>query len=97
MEPKSDNDPFSKPIKVYWISSPDGSRSGDDLDPETQAWLMNFLKAFYAQEDAFEFGFVPDARTELAELARLDAQIADTAECPEALDWILEAHRKHGG
>lgn len=95
MGPKSEDNPFQKPITVYW--STDGWRSDQNLDPDTQAWMIEFLENFLAQADAFEFDTVPDARTQLAELARLDAQVADAAECPEALEWIMQAHRKHGG
>lgn len=89
MGPESEQNPFDKPITVYWVNKHWGS------DPETEAWMRSFLAAFMAQADAFEFDSVPDARTRLADLARMDAQVHDDAHCPEALEWIMQAHRKH--
>jgi hypothetical protein len=97
MEPKSENTPFQKPITFYWVNDEEGWRSAQDLDPEMQAWLSSFLRAFYEEEDMFEFDTPSDVNAELAELARLDAQVADATECPEALEWIMQAHRKQGG
>lgn len=93
MEPKSDSNPFSKPITVYWVNDswqPDGN-----LDAETYAWMARFLENFLSQDDVWEFDTVPNVDAELRVLDTLDAQVE--GECPEALEWIMQAHRKHGG
>lgn len=91
MEPKNSNNPFHKPITVYWTPG-----SEQEMDAETRAWLEHFVAAFYAEQDQFCWESQPDLEGELAELARLDSQVQGD-ECPQALEWIMNAHRKHGG
>jgi hypothetical protein len=93
MEPKSDSNPFHKPITVYWTDN--GWHSDQNLDPATQVWVQKFLEDFLAQEDIWEFDTTPNVDPELRNLEALDAQVE--GECPEALEWIMQAHRKHGG
>jgi hypothetical protein len=93
MEPKSDSNPFSKPITVYWVN--DSWQTDRNLDPETQAWMIQFLENFLAQDDVWDFNTLSNREAELRDLEALDAQVQ--GECPEALEWIMQAHRKHGG
>lgn len=94
MEPKSDSNPFSKPITVYWVN--DAWQPDTNLDAETYVWMARFLENFLSQEDVWEFDGVSDVQAELRDLDALDAQVQGD-ECPEALEWIMQAHRKHGG
>lgn len=97
MEPKSEQNPFQKPqkpITVYWVN---GKHQSDaNLDPETHAWMIKFLENLLAQEDIWPFASESTVHDELSELEALDAKVQGE-ECPQALEWILQAHRKHGG
>lgn len=85
MEPKNNTPPK---IEIYYVDN----TGWDKLDPETAEWVKSYLEALMNQVDVFEFETpVPNVQSELAELALLDAQVADDAECPEALDWITQA------
>ncbi len=75
-------------IEIYYVNN----EGWDKLDPEAAEWVKSYLEALMNQVDLFEFdSHVPNVQSELAELARLDAQVADDVECPEALDWITQA------
>lgn len=93
MEPKSDSNPFSKPITVYWVNN--SWQTDGNLDPETQAWMIQFLENFLSQDDVWDFNTGSNVDAELRDLEALDAKVE--GECPEALEWIMQAHRKHGG
>jgi len=57
--------------------------------------VMKFLENFLSQDDMWEFDTTPNVEVQLRDLEALDAQVQ--GECPEALEWIMQAHRKHGG
>lgn len=86
MGPKSEDTPFQKPITVYW--STNGWRSDQNLDPDTQAWMMEFLENFLSQADVWQFDTVSNVESELRDLEALDAQVQGDHH-PEALAWIL--------
>lgn len=88
MEPKSDSNPFSKPITVYWTDN--GWQSDQNLDPATAAWVQKFLEDFLSQQDVWDFDSVSDVNTELRDLEALDAQVQGDHH-PQALAWILNA------
>ncbi len=88
MEPKSDSNPFSKPITMYWTDN--GWQSDQHLDPATAAWVQKFLEDFLNQEDAWDFDSVSDMNSELHDLEALDAQVQGDHH-PQALAWILNA------
>jgi hypothetical protein len=77
-------------IEVYYMNN----EGWDKLDPEAAEWVKMYLEAFMNQLDHMHLEFDTEqasVQSQLAELARLDAQVADAAECPEALAWITQA------
>ncbi len=88
MEPKSDSNPFSKPITMYWTDN--GWHSDQHLDPATAAWVQKFLEDFLSQEDAWDFDSVSDVNTELRDLEVLDAQVQGD-HLPDTLNMIMSA------
>lgn len=77
-------------VEFYYVNN----QGWDKLDPEMAAWVKTYMQAFINQLDSFEFGdsgHTPSVQSELAELERLDAEVAPDASCAQALSWILNA------
>ena len=88
------HNPQHKPIAIYYANLSDSDWG--KIDKESAAWVRQYLEAFLATDDLFEFSVPVLADLQLAELERLDAQVQGD-ECPQALEWIMNAHRKHEG
>jgi hypothetical protein len=88
MEPKSDSNPFSKPITVYWTHN--GWQSNQNLDPATAAWVQKFLEDFLSQDDVWDFDSVSDVNSELRDLEAQDDQVQGE-HLPDTLSMIMSA------
>lgn len=76
-----------------WVN---GSQSDwNDLDPETQEWLRAFVTRMM-EDSLLNFSMVVGNSTseEMDRLSTLDSEVSGE-ECPEALDMIMGAYRKH--
>jgi hypothetical protein len=89
MEPKNPS-PRITPVVITW-SNTNSLFPNSELDAATMQALASIVDRLLRDDPWGDEAEQYHPRDELAELALLDAQVADDAECPEALAWITQA------